>query len=172
MRISKFLILVLLAVPSISMAQSHADLDKLDEKFAKYFERVMPGWKHERVEPVYKDENVLIQFWSQGNRKVKISILPHRSAEEARDVLQRGLQLNRQRLMDFGDEAYSGGYGSANIELRRGRFTIYISTYADVDSDPDARTLNQDQRFDRQKNEMRRLSMEFAKHAVGAIDAP
>lgn len=172
MTLAKFVMFALTILPLTATAQNNQDLDKLDQKFIKHFERVMPGWKHERVEPVYKNENVLIQFWSVPHRKVKISIIPRKSAQEAREILQRDLQLNRKRLTDVGDEAFSGGYGDGDIAFRRGRFTVYIRTHADVDSDPDARTLSQPQRFEREKSERRRLSIEFAKHAANAVDAP
>jgi len=55
-----------------SFAQDPSELDRLDTKFSQYFESIMPGWKHERVEPVMKSENVLIEFWSFSNRKVKV----------------------------------------------------------------------------------------------------
>jgi len=41
-----------------------------------------------------------------------------------------------------------------------------------VDADEDARNLNQEQRFEREKQEMKRLSKEFAKLIVDGIDAP
>ncbi len=157
-----------------SFAQDPSELDRLDTKFSQYFESIMPGWKHERVEPVMKSENVLIEFWSFSNRKVKVSILPHKSDEEAREVLQRFARysLNKQELKGFGDEAYALGYGLADVAFRRGRFTVYVSTTADVGSDPDGRTLSQSERFEREKSEMQRLSREFAKHMVSAMDAP
>jgi hypothetical protein len=175
MRSPVFIALVsTLLLAGSTLAQPQSDLDRLDEKFTRYFERVLPGWKHERVEPVWKGENVLIQFWSLSNRKVKISVLPHKSGEEAREALESFVQSewNKQPLRDFGDEAFTWGYGLSNVAFRRGRLTIYVSTYADVDSDSDARTLSQEQRFEREKNEMRRLSREFAKHGASAIDAP
>src|SRR5258705_8333674 len=122
MLIRAFVALVLLAnLPVHVSAQAKTELDKLDEKFSQYFERVMPGWKHERVEPVMKTENVLIQFWSFSNRKVKIAVIPHKSADEAREVLQRHAkyQFNKQELSDLGDEAYAGGYGSADVAFRK-----------------------------------------------------
>jgi|SRR5882724_5636346 len=169
-----FVFLLLTFLVGQAFAQGSSDLDKLHEQFSRYFERVMPDWKHERVEPVYKNENVLIQFWSFSNRKVKISILPYKSAEEARAALQRHAkyQMNKQQLNDVGDEAYAGGYGSGDVAFRKGKLTVYVSTTADVDSDPDARTLTQAQRFEREKSEIRRLSLKFAKYAVDAIDAP
>ena len=154
------------------VAQGGSDLDKLDEMFSRYFEKVMPAWKHERVEPIVKTENVLIQFWSFSNRKVKISIIPRKSTEEARDVLHRyaKYESKKEQLTDVGDEAYASGYGFSDVAFRRGRLTIYVRATADVDSDPDARTLSQSERFEREKSEMRRLSREFARHAVKAID--
>jgi len=41
-----------------------------------------------------------------------------------------------------------------------------------VDADEDARNLNQEQRFEREKQQMKRLSKEFAKLIVDGIDAP
>jgi len=89
-------------------------------------------------------------------------------------VLQRFARysLNKQELKGFGDEAYALGYGLADVAFRRGRFTVYVSTTADVGSDPDGRTLSQSERFEREKSEMQRLSREFAKHMVSAMDAP
>ena len=155
-------------------AQGNSDLSKLDEKFTRYFGKIMPGWRHDRVDPLMNGENVLIQFWSSANRKVKISVIAHKSGNEAREVLQRYAKysLNKEVLTDIGEEGYSSGYGSADVAFRKGRFTIYISTTADVDSDQDAKTLNQNQRFEREKSEMRRWSREFAKHAANAVDNP
>ncbi len=175
MRIRIFAALVLSVVlVGQTFAQDLSDLDRLDTKFSQYFESIMPSWKHERVEPVLKTENVLIQFWSFPNRKVKISIVPHKSAEEAREVLQRFVKYesDRQELRGFGDEAYAWGYGLGDVAFRRGIFTVYVRTRADIDSDPDARTLTQWERFEREKSEIQRLSREFAKQMVSAIDAP
>lgn len=159
---------------SPAAGQGHFDLDRLDEKLSRYFERVMPGWKHERVEPFGNSENVLIQFWSSSNRRVKISVLPHGTGEEAHQALSEFMksEWNKEPLRDLGDEAHAWGYGMSNVAFRKGRLTVYISTYAEVDSDPDARTLTQAQRFEREKSERRRLSIEFARHAASAINSP
>lgn len=170
--LSVVLLLVVGATPSF--AQNASDLDSLDEQLIRHFERAMPGWKHERVEPVMKTENVLIQFWSFSNRKVKIAVIPHKSAAEAREVLQRHARYesNKQQLSDLGDEAYAGGYGSADIAFRKGRLTIYVSTTAEIGEKPEERMLSQSERFELMKSEMRRLSKEFAKHMAAVIDLP
>lgn len=170
---SAFVLVTLLSAQAL-VAQNQSELDALDEKIKRHFEKTIPGWKHERVEPVMKSENVLIEFWSAGNRKVKVSILPHNSEEEAREVFKRRGQygLNKEVLKGLGDEAAASGYGGSDLAFRRGKYTIYIRSTADVDADPDARGLTQEQRFEREKSEMRRLSREFAKHVADALDAP
>lgn len=156
-----------------STIQDQADLDKLDEKLTKHFEKVLPGWSHKRGEPIAKSENILIQFWYSPNRSVKIAISPHGSGNEAREAVRNFTRYERTEVVwDFGDEAYSWGYGASNIVFRRGRFVFFVSSRAVVDADSDARSLSQQQRFEKEKSERRRLSLEFAKHAVNAVDSP
>jgi hypothetical protein len=159
---------------SQALAQDRSKLDALDEKVKRDFEKSMPEWKHERVEPVVKSENVLIEFWSFENRKVKVSILPHESVEKAHEVFKNHerYSANKEVLNGVGDEAITSGYGSADVAFRRGRFTVYVSTSADVDADADARSLSQSERFNREKSEMVRLSRAFAKQMARVLDAP
>lgn len=177
MLIRAFVILgLLVTLPIHVSAQAKTELDKLDEKLRQYFERMTPGWKHERVEPLSppgtKSEGVLIEYWSFSNRKVKISILVHKSAEEAKEVLQthRRYSLDREELSDLADEGFSSGYGSSDVAFRKGRFTVYVSTTAEIGEKPEERMLSQSERFELMKSEMRRWSQEFAKQAAKAID--
>lgn len=158
-----------------AFAQDRSELNRLDEKLTQYFESKMPDWKHQRGEPIAgSGDNVLIEFWAFSNRKVKVSILLHKSFEEAQEVMQNHARysLNKPILTGLGDEAYASGYVSSEVSFRRGKLTVYVSTVADVDADADAQSLNQEQRFEREKSEMQRLSREFAKHVVDALDAP
>ena len=75
-------------------------------------------------------------------------------------------------MKGLGDEAYGWGYGMSNVVFTRGKSIVYVSTYAEVDSEPEARSLSQAEKGEREKSEMRRLSREFAKHMVSAIDLP
>jgi hypothetical protein len=162
-------------VPGHAFAQKSAELNRLDDKLTQHLEKKMPDWKHERGEPIAgSDDSVLIEFWSFSNRKVKVSILLHDSVEQAQQVIENHARysFNKETLTGLGDEAYASGYGSSLVAFRRGKFTVYVSTTADVDSDPDAADLNQEQRFEREKAEMKRWSTEFARHVVDAIDAP
>jgi len=169
---SLFAILILLV--NVSFAQERPDLEALDQKIQRQFEKSLPGWKRERVESIEGSQNVLVEFWSFANRKVKISIMPHASVEQAKEAFKDYAKygVNREAVRDLGDEAMAWGYGSADIGFRRGRYMVYLSSAADVDSDPDARSLTPDQRSEREKSEMRRLSREFAKHIAQALDAP
>jgi hypothetical protein len=173
---SRILIAVALLTLLFSQAvgQDQPDLDRLDEKFTHHLESRLPGWKHERGEAMQGSTNVLIQYWSFENRRVKLAIIPQKSAQEAREKMQLVAKDMRdaKELKGFGDEAYSWGYAESNVVFRRGRFTIYVSTYAEVDSDPDARMMSRAQRGERERSEMKRLSKEFAKHMTSAVDAP
>jgi hypothetical protein len=81
-------------------------------------------------------------------------------------------ESQKEELKGYGDEAYGWGYGTSRVVFRRGRFIVYVSTYAEVDSDPDARSLSQSEKGEREKSETRRLNREFAKHILTAIDLP
>jgi hypothetical protein len=172
-RNSIFLVFVFFALlVSQALAQNLADVSRLDEKLKRQSEQTLPGWTHQRVEPFGQSENVLIEFWSSSNRRVKVSILFHTSVEEAREVLQRHAKYlsNKEDLRDLGDEGYTSS--SSDVAFRRRNLTVYVRTMVDVDADADARNLTQTQRDEREKSEKQRLSKEFAQHVAKAIDAP
>jgi hypothetical protein len=110
--------------------QQALELDNLDRKLVQHFEKTMPEWKHERVEPIAgSGKNVLIQFWSFSNRKVKVSILLHDSVEKARAVIQHHARysFNSEPLTGIGDEAYSSAYASSLVAFRRGKLTVSVA---------------------------------------------
>lgn len=176
---SKTISIILAAILSIVFvgpvkAQGQEDLAKVADKISHQLEIKMPGWKHKHGEPMLGSQNVIEDFWSVPNRVVKISVIPHKSANEAREILSAFVQYDseKEELKGLGDEAYAWGYGLSNIAFRRGKLTVYVSTTANVDGDADARMLSQEERGVRERFEMRRLSREFAKHASNAIDLP
>lgn len=166
-----FLIVVL---NSSALALVQSDLDELDEKFARQIERVMPGWKHKRVEPVVKEEHVLIQFWYSSERSVKIAVMPYRSAADAKAALAEFLRSERdtEQINQVGDEGYACGFANSNVVFRKGKLLVFVNSRVDVGAAPEERGLSQDERLEREKNEMRRWSREFAKHAAKALDNP
>jgi hypothetical protein len=155
-------------------AQGQVDLDKLEEKLSRHIETKLPGWTHRRGVPMLNSPNVLIEVWSFPEKGVKIQIVPYKSAQEAREVLRGFLKYesDKEELKGLGDEAYAWGVRRADVVFIRGKFVVYVEAGANIDADPDARRLSEPERFEREKTEVKRLSMEFAKHMVSAIDLP
>ena len=156
------------------VAQDQAELEKIDDKLSRHLAAQMPGWKHKRGEPVEGSSNVVIERWGTSNRAVTISIVPHKTANEAREALINFVKYDRdkQEIDGLGDQAVAWGYGLSNIVLRKGRFNIFVSSYAEVSSEPDARLLAGPEKGERDRLEVGRLSREFARHIMKALDAP
>lgn len=155
-------------------AQQQTDLDQVGDKLSRHIAMRMPGWQHKRGTPIQGSKGVIVETWTFPNRVVKISMVQRKSAEDARERLIKFAQeeADARELKGFGDEAYSWGEEGANIIFRRGKYTVYVTTIADVERDADAPALSREQKRDRRKSEMKRLSKELAKHAAAAIDEP
>ncbi len=167
--------LILLAVlASTATAQNDAELDRLNGRVIQHLESKMAGWTHRQVDPIQGSKGMIIHHWQNSHRVVTISIVRYDSADRAVAAMQPFIKYERQKeeLQGFGADAYAWGYGLASIVFRRGRFLFYVETYAAVESDPDAQTLTALEKGTRERSEMKRLSLEFAKHMVTAIDQP
>lgn len=153
-------------------AQDQSELDRFEDTISHHLMAKMPEWKHTRGEPITGSEGVLTEFWSFSTRIVKISIVPLKSANEAREKLQNFAQETKEAevVKGLGDEAYSWGFENSNIVVRRGRSIVFLSTVVDVDHDSDARMISETEKRSREHSEMKRLSREFAKHITDAID--
>jgi len=154
--------------------QQQTELDQLGDKLARHIATKMPGWQHKRGTVIQGSKGVIVEFWTFANRIVKVSMMQRKSVEEARQNLTNfaGEEPDAQELKGFGDEAYSWGDGGSNIVFRRGKYTFYVATTADVERDADASSLTREQKSERRKSEMKRLSKEIAKHAADALDVP
>jgi|GEM_PF-1061778 len=169
----KLLLLILSGLTlSQVVAQQQAELDRLADKINRQVETKKPEWKHRRGEPIQGSSNVYIEFWSSSNRIVKVAIVPYNSPEHAREVFRGFAKFESQKeeLKGFGDSAYGWGYALSNVVFTRGKLIIYVSSYAQVDSDPDASSLTEAARGERERSEMRRLSREFAIEVLRAVD--
>jgi hypothetical protein len=155
-------------------AQAKVDLDRLEEKLSHHIETKMPGWKHRRGESMLTGPNVLTEVWSSPEKAVKIRIVAYNSVQEAREVLRGFLQYesDKEELKGLGDEAYAWGIRRADVVFVRGKLIVYVEAGADIDADPSVRKLSGPERFEREKIEVKRLSKEFAKLVVDAIDLP
>jgi hypothetical protein len=88
MKILIFCAVLLGGMLSSTSVRAQADLDNVDEKFRHQIKEVMPEWKCKRGKPMSEGENILVQFCAFSDRTVMISVMPFRSAQEARQALQ------------------------------------------------------------------------------------
>jgi hypothetical protein len=157
--------LILATLASVAVGQGKADVDRLGEKIASQLESRLSGWHYRRVEPFGPSSNIVVQSWSTTNRIVKVTVAIRQSVEDAKKEIRSFLQFRRepQELTGFGDEAFAPERDGSNIVLRRGRYVIYISTVADIDSEADARNLSKAELETRRKTEVQRIGKEFAR---------
>lgn len=157
-----------------ALAQAQVDLDILEGKVVQHVKAIKPGWQHKRIEPITGSTNVLVANWSFPKRGVRVSIIPHKSAAEARAALRAFVKYDREKeeLNDIGDEGYAWGFERSNVAFTKGKFNVFVSAGADVDHDPDARRLSNSEKRAREYSEIKRLTREFAKHTADAVALP
>lgn len=168
------LLMFLFAIVTSASAQD-ADLDRLDSKLRQDVESKMPGWTYRRGQPIGGSKAVLIQSWTITNRGVTIKIVQEKSAEAARETIQRlahDPSTHAQPLQATGDEAYMWGFDNKQLVFRKGRSVIYVEAGADVNSDPDAPALTPNERKAREEGEVKRIRSEFTKHVLSVLDRP
>jgi hypothetical protein len=169
------LLAIILLVPFSTLVaqQQDVDLNQMRDKMTRHMENQMSGWQHRHGSLIQGSKDVVIELWTLPNRIVKISMMERKSVDDARERLSQFAREEGdvQPLHGFGDEAYSWGDEGANIIFRRGKYTIYVTTIADVDRDSDASTLTRQARHARIASEMKRLSKEVAKQAADALDS-
>jgi hypothetical protein len=165
MRTSIIVALILAALGSVAVAQKKPDVDRMGENIANQLKTRLPGWTYKRLEPFGGSTTIVSQTWSTTNRIVKVTVAIRESVEDAKKEVRSFLEFSKdpEELTGFGDEAYAPERNGSSVVLRRGRFVIYISTVAYVDSDPDARTLTRAEMAAREKAEVNRIGREFAR---------
>ena len=168
MKIIKLAILLVpMFVCSLAIGQGRSDLDLLENRISTHVQSKFQGWTHKRVEPFFPGSDVLVQFWNSPNRTVKIAVAVHQSVDKAKEEVRSFVKSARgEELRGFGDEAYTLGMESSNIVMRRGRYVIYVNTWAVVEDDADARSLTEPQLRSRQKSEQQRIGKEFARQLL------
>jgi hypothetical protein len=130
-----------------------------------------PEWKLERIEPIVKTENVIIDQWRFDDSSVRVSFVPHKNANDAKEAIEdfRKYMKCNEEIQDLGDGGcWFGGHGT-ELAFRRGRITVYISSAIEMSLDPYVdNVMDPKDRF----TETRKLSKELAQHAAKAIDSP
>jgi hypothetical protein len=130
-----------------------------------------PDWKLQRIEPIVKTENVIIDHWHFEDSGVRVSFVPHKNAQDAKEAVEhfRRYMKCKEAISDLGDEGcWFGGTGT-ELVFRRGRITVYISSAVELGRDPYV-----DQMMEPKEAiaAMKKLSKEVGQHAAKAIDAP
>jgi hypothetical protein len=164
---------LLLMMACVVSAQT-PELDRLDDKLRKHFEKELPDWSYKRIEPIQGSSGVLIQVWSTENRTVRIVVVSKKSAAEAKESMQNFPRNAKEARAwsDAGDEGYAWGYELRQIHFRRGKLIVDIEVGADVDADRDARNMTWAERRAREKDEIKKWSKTFSTHVVDTIDTP
>ena len=166
---------IILASTIIGLSQKRTVvMDRLAEAIEQLVQEKHPEWTLKRIEPVYKGEEVIIDQWTAPREYVRVSVVPHRSAGEAKSELQ-SLARNMKGEpgpVGIGEEVYSWGFGGSETTFRKGRFTVYVSTTVNVDDDPEAAALSDDEKSKRKSANQKKLSKEFAKHVDSALSLP
>ena len=153
-------------------ALAQSELQQLSDKLAETVRAINPEWRESRGGGAHAAEDVVVvESWSFSHRRVSVSIVRHSSVAEAQAALQKFMlyEQDKKQISDLGDEAWGRGMYGADIALRKGRFTVYVRASADVDADPDARTLSATAKEARRKTEHLRLSQEFTGYLRTAL---
>lgn len=154
-------------------SQNDAELDNVRNKISNHIQSRMQGWRHKPGTPIQGSKGVTVDYWISTNRNVKIAVVKYGSHQEAKAKIQESImyESHKEELKGLGEAAYAWGYGLSDVVFLRGKFLVYVSTYADVDSDPDARDLSRAERASKERDETKRLSRQFADHINSAITA-
>ena len=159
---SSFIAILLLNIlPSVRAQDVPPSLVKVAKALECPRQENTSGWKRERVKPIAGSDNVLIEMYVSGGRRVKVSIIYHRSESEAVETMIRGASENSAKAIEnLGDEAYSWGYSDA-IALRKGNLTVYVSATSNIDSLLPA--LDESERSNLRRTEEVTLNKNFAR---------
>ncbi len=123
-------ILAVLTCSTVARAQDvPAPVAKVIGELECNMQRSMQGWKRERVESFSKTERVVIDVWSNCDRRVKIAISYSSSEAEAIKGLRRPTATEGKAVPGLGDEAFAWGY-SDYIGMRKGNLVFSISAGA------------------------------------------
>lgn len=167
-----FSVVILLLLSFDGRAQSISpDLQRMAEHIERAISENHPDWKMQRIEPILKTENVIIDQWHFEDSGVRMSFVPFKNANDAKEAIEhfRKYMKCKEETSDLGDEGcWFGGTGT-ELAFRRGRITVYISSAVQISLDPEV-----DKMMDPKDSiaEMKKLSKEVGQHAARAIDAP
>lgn len=145
------------------------DLQRMAEHIEQRIKENHPEWKLQRIEPIVKTENVVIDQWRFRDSGVRVSFVPHKNASDAKEAMEFFAKFMKchEEIRDLGDGGCWFGGDATELAFRRGRITVFISSAVEMSLDPYVdKVMDPKDRF----IETRKLSQEFAQHAARAID--
>jgi hypothetical protein len=131
-KVTSVILVILTCLGPAQGAQDYtARLDHALERIKNHLAETRPGWKHRSVKPIEGSSNVSVNNWESGGRVVRVAILAYGSAEEAAKAMSRFASHHHKTLTglpDLGDGGYAWGRVGANVCVREGDLTIWVTT--------------------------------------------
>ena len=129
------------------------------------------SWTRERGTPITGSENVLIEIYVSGGRRVTVSIIYYPSEAAAIETMKRSLSDKSSKIITgLGDGAYSWGW-SDSIALRKNNLIAFVSSISDIDYLLPALDVNERNRI--KQTEESALNKNFARmlaHILSNLD--
>ena len=178
-------ILIFLAIPSLvgaqetDAAEDPRPYNPIADSVAKAITAELPDWKHESVPPITRggpekfSREVIIDQWTSKEGSVRVAIILNSTEYDAKNSFEKftaDVKAN-EHLPDVDNEAYAWGIDKS-IALRRGSYTVYISSsvanYTDDDTPSDKKSDDKNLN-DKGLGGEARLNKTFAKIVVKAL---
>ncbi|HEX8890034.1 MAG TPA: hypothetical protein VF779_12830 [Pyrinomonadaceae bacterium] len=159
----------LINAQEINTQKDPRPFNTVEDMIAKAITAELPGWKRTSVPPMNRDGldnfryDVIIDQWSSEEGNVKVALLLYQSEDDAKSKFEEfkaGVKANEQ-LQDVDNEAFAWGI-SESIALRRGSYSVYISSIA-------KHVQNDDVFSDKRPGEEAKLNKLFAKIIAKAL---
>ena len=115
--------------PLATRAQDKSsELWQIEDRLIVSVGQQFDGWKHISIAPMEGSNDVVINQWSNDSKSARVTIIRHRSEEEARRKL-RSLTTTLKALKtmtDSGDEQYVRPNTSGSVIYQKQQFTVNI----------------------------------------------
>jgi hypothetical protein len=123
-----FVVGVSFASQATRAQEKSGELWQIEDRLIQSVGQQFDGWKHISVAPMEGSYDVVINQWSIDNKSARVTIIRHRSEEEARTKL-RSLATTLKALKtmtESGDEQYLRPNTSGSVIYQKQQFTVNI----------------------------------------------
>jgi hypothetical protein len=142
-----------------------SDVPSLGNIISASIHNKKPDWELESLTPSRESQGVVIQQWTLNKQSVRITLVPHSSADDAsRAVRDLGRDnQTKEPLSNLGDEGLSWGRGT--VTFRKGQVTINVNAVIRRNH----RENRENKEGDKILQEERKVCREFARIIADAI---